>query len=1089
MKFLDEIFKNKYFLYVNGLTDELKVAYIYQKYKRENKNIICITNTLYEANKVFSSLINYEKDTLLFPMDDFLTSEALAISPELMINRLETLKNVVTGKGKKIIVTNLMGYLRYLPKKEVYEEKTINLKVTDEISIEKLIDKLYGLGYKRDVVVNKTGDIAIRGFIVDVFPITYKNPIRIEFWGDQIESIREFDVDSQLALGLLNEISIFPVSEFLIDTNEFKTQKELPEFGEVCSISEYLDNLITVYYNKNNIDRGYELLLEEINEYKKLKEEDCSYINSLEKIQKGKEIFLNDFNEEYLSDSSINYQTSTVPCFYGNFKTLKDYLKKETNKTIIICLRDRYKVNKLIEELVELKPIFTNQNEIFDKKINLIIQKINEGYIINKYLVLSETEIFNTREQDFKYKTNFKYGSKIKDLNKLNIGDYVVSAAHGIGRYLGLKVLTKNGFKKDYLQIEYANNDKLYVPVERLELISKYSSKEGNVPKINRLGSSEWEKTKAKVRKKLEDIAGELIELYTKREMSEGFAFNKDDELQVMFEQSFEHKETKDQLRALEDIKKDMESNKPMDRILCGDVGFGKTEVAFRAIFKAILSGKQTAILCPTTILSNQHFNTAVQRFSEFPIRIKLLNRFVSKRKQHQTLEKLSKGEVDLLIGTHRILSDDVIFKDLGLLIIDEEQRFGVKHKEKIKKYKNNIDVLSLSATPIPRTLQMSMTGVRSLSLIETPPRDRLPIQTFVMEENDYVIKSAIYKELQRDGQVFILFNRIKEIELIKIKINNLVREAKIAVAHGKMNKELLERTMNDFIDKKYDVLISTTIIETGIDIPNANTLIIIDADRFGLAQLYQVRGRVGRSSKIAYCYLMYNNTKILSDIANKRLQAVKEFTELGSGFQIAMRDLAIRGAGDLLGSEQAGFIDSVGIEMFMNILTEEINKQKGIVAKEEIKTLNNLVDVETSIDSKYVNEEELRIELHKRINEIKNEEDINNLIKEFDDRFGNVDENMKIYMYQEWFEELARELKIDKVNQTKNFIEIEINDYIKNNIDGTKLFNKVYELGKHFRFKNRFKKTFIVLDAVKSEKHFIYYLIDLMKIIKESFN
>ena len=577
------------------------------------------------------------------------------------------------------------------------------------------------------------------------------------------------------------------------------------------------------------------------------------------------------------------------------------------------------------------------------------------------------------------------------------------------------------------------------------------------------------------------------MELYALRESSEGFSFQPDDENQLAFEKEFIYEETPDQIRVIDEIKKDMESTHPMDRLLCGDVGYGKTEVAFRAIFKAVMSGKQVALLCPTTILSNQHYYNALDRFKNFSANIELLNRFVSPKKQKEIIQRLKEGKVDVLIGTHRILSDDIVFKNLGLLIIDEEQRFGVKHKEKIKQYKNNIDVLTLSATPIPRTLQMSMTGVRSLSLIETPPTNRYPIQTYVLEENRQIIKDAIYKELSREGQVFILYNNIENMTEKAREIQLLVPEARIVCAHGKMDKQSLEDVMIHFMDKEYDILLCTTIIETGIDIPSVNTLIIIDADRFGLSQLYQIRGRVGRSNKIAYCYLMYNKGKILSDIATKRLNVIKEFTELGSGFSIAMRDLAIRGAGDLLGSEQAGFVDSVGVELFIRMLNDEVKRLKGEKVEEETAETQPLLEVATTITDDYVQEEDLKIEIHKMINEIHTEEDFERVKQELEDRFGTLNDEVLIYMKEELFETEAKELAITKIMQTKNFIEIHLPKELTNHINGDQLFLRVCSLTRKFRFGMKNQELIIILDTVNLDKHYIDYLMELLKIIKES--
>ena len=563
---------------------------------------------------------------------------------------------------------------------------------------------------------------------------------------------------------------------------------------------------------------------------------------------------------------------------------------------------------------------------------------------------------------------------------------------------------------------------------------------------------------------------------------------DKDDENQVLFESEFPFSETNDQLKATEEIKKDMESIKPMDRLLCGDVGFGKTEVAFRAIFKAILSGKQVAYLCPTTILSSQQYNNAIERFKTFPVRIEILNRFVTTKKTKEILEDLKEGKIDLLIGTHRLLSEDVIFKNLGLLVIDEEQRFGVKHKEQIKQIKNNIDVLTLSATPIPRTLQMSMMGIRNLSLIETPPTNRYPVQTYVLEENNSIIKSAIYKELARNGQVFILYNYVADIENKKNELQKLLPDVKIKFAHGRMNKKELEDVMISFINKEFDVLLCTTIIETGIDIPSANTLIIIDADYFGLSQLYQIRGRVGRSNKIAYCYLMYNKGKSLSDVATKRLNVIKEFTELGSGFSIAMRDLSIRGAGDILGSEQAGFIDTIGIDLYLQMLDEEIKKIKGLPIKEISKQDERpLLDIETTIDDNYVDDTDLKIEIHKKINEIDSYDKLLKIKTEIEDRFGKISDNLLIYMHEEWFEKLAKKLNINQIRQTANFIEITLPKELTDNLNGELFFKEVSSLSRMFRFSKKHENIIVTLDIVKLDKHFIYYLIDLLKILDKT--
>ena len=1075
-----------------GLTDEAKALYLYNYFLHKKKSIVVVTSSLYEANKLYQSLSNYTDEAYFFPMDDFLTSEALAISPDLKIHRLETLNEIVYKK-KSIVVTNLMGYLRYLPTKENYLKHQLTIKADMDIDMKQFVTTLYEMGYTRETIVNKTGEMSVRGFVIDLFPLDFDHPIRIEFWGDTIDSIREFNIDTQLTEKELSEISIVPCSEMLVSTEEEIKQKDLPKYMEVASINSYLDHPVVAFSGYHDLENSYLLLKNEMKEYSEDQGLDphTKYMFDLEEIPTSSVIYLNNFDNRISSVSSTkSYHTSEVPVLKGNMddikKQLAHYLKQY--RLVLLCVETRYHLNKIEEEFKDLHPVITNENELYDHKINVILKNIREGFVLEAVIVLSEREIFGKKEYQKPLKTNFKFGTKIRDINKLNIGDYVVHSVHGIGRYCGIKTLTKNGLKKDYLQIEYRDKDKLYIPVEKIEFINKYSNGDGVAPKLNKLGSTEWEKTKLRVKKKIENIAGDLLKLYAERERTQGFAFSKDTEEQAIFESQFPYEETADQLKVIEEIKSDMEKPVPMDRLLCGDVGFGKTEVAFRAMFKAIMDGKQVAMLCPTTILSSQHYENALERFKEFPVNIALLNRFVSSKETKSILSRLKEGKIDILIGTHRILSNDIQYKDLGLLVVDEEQRFGVKHKEKIKSYKTNIDVLTLSATPIPRTLQMSMSGIRNLSLIETAPVNRYPVQTYVLAENKAMIKDAIYKELSRNGQVFILYNRVSDMERKAKEISHLVPDARIVTAHGQMNQRDLEDVMVKFINHEYDVMLCTTIIETGIDIPRVNTLIVIDADRFGLAQLYQLRGRVGRSDKIAYCYLMYEPVKQLTDIATKRLKVIKDFTELGSGFAIAMRDLSIRGAGDILGSEQAGFVDSVGIELFLKMLNEKVDELKGNTKEKELNTTSQpLIEVETSIDDHYVEEEELKIEIHQKINEINSYAALLKVKKELEDRFGHISESLLIYMHEEWFEKQADELGIKKVKQLRNFIEVTLPESLTNKINGDTLFMKVNELSRMFRFKMIRNELIIVLDTVKLESHFIYYLIDLMKAIKES--
>ena len=1082
MNFIDKYFSNLDAKIISGLTNELKYMYIYNKFNKENSNYLIVCNSLFEANKIYEGLKNYTEEILFFPMDDFITSQVLAISPDFKLSRLETI-NQLRG-SKKIVVTNLMGYLRFLLKPKLFYDNYINLEKNEEHNIKKLVEELYKIGYTRETIVNKSGEMAVRGYIVDIFPINYNDPIRIEFWGDVIDSIRSFDINSQLTIKEIQSVQIICNNEFITNESTEEKQQDLNENNLIYTINDYMGEPLVVYNDFDDIKISYNNLQSKICDYAMSNNLDLKkqYMKEFESIRLKKSLDLCKFN----SNNSISYESYKIESEIFKISDLSNNLDNYLKKyhSVILCVSNRYQANKIID-ILDDKVVFTDENNILSNKINIILKKITEGFIFNGYVFISEQEIFGSTKSYKKYKSNFKFGTRIKDITKINIGDYVVHSIYGIGRYCGIKTISKNGLLKDYLQIEYKDNDKLYVPVEKIDLINKYSSNDEYVPKINKLGSSEWEKIKLKAKKRASFIANELLNLYALRETKKGFIYNKDDEDQLEFEKEFPYTPTESQIKVMEEIKEDMESPHPMDRLLCGDVGYGKTELAFRAAFKAILSGKQVILLCPTTILSNQHYQNAIERFKSFPVNISLLNRFTTPKETKNILEGLEKGSIDFVIGTHKLLNDDIKYKNLGLLVVDEEQRFGVIHKEKIKKYRNNIDVLTLSATPIPRTLQMSMSGIRSLSLLEVPPNDRYPIQTYVVAYDQKVIKDAIYKELSRSGQVFLLYNHVNNIEIKAKEIETLVPEARVASAHGRMPKTKLENIMMDFVNYEYDVLVCTTIIETGIDIPNVNTLIVMDADYFGLSQLYQLRGRVGRSNKIAYCYLMYNNSKILSEIATKRLNAIKEFTELGSGLAIARRDLSLRGAGDMLGSEQAGFIDSVGIDLFTKMLKDEINKLKGIVVEEEEKS-QPLLDVNTYVDDNYIDDEDLKIEIHKMINEIDSYKKLLEVKTKIEDRFGKVNEKLIIYMYEEWFETMAKKLRVKRVKQTNNEVEIFFDKEITNKIDGEKLFVDAYNISHNFSFKISFGFLDIKLSLKNLEKDYIYYLVELMQLIEK---
>ena len=783
-----------------------------------------------------------------------------------------------------------------------------------------------------------------------------------------------------------------------------------------------------------------------------------------------------------LAKKVVNFNIKNVERFNSNIEIINKYLEESLkfNKTVIICL-STINVNNFIE-ILNIPYLLTDIVNIKENNINIVKYDLKEGFILDNYIFISEYELYNKKKETKRRKFNFNFATRIKDLNKLEIGDYVVHDSHGIGVYNGIKTLSKNNMLQDYIEVLYADNDKLYIPASKIELISKYTGKEGYAPKINSLNSVAWEKTKQRVKEKIRYEASRLLKVQAERSLKKGFSFSKDSEMQTLFENEFIYELTQDQIKAINEIKKDMESDLPMDRILCGDVGYGKTEVAFRAAFKAIYDSKQVLYLCPTTLLSKQQYESALERFKNYPVKIGLLNRFTSKKEEIKILKELEEGNIDFVIGTHRLLSDDIKPKDLGLLIIDEEQRFGVAHKEKLKEFKSNIDILTLTATPIPRTMQMAMVGLRNLSLIETPPKNRHAVLTYVLEENNKIIKDIIYKEMSREGQVFILYNKVETIERKVKELQLLVPDARIIYAHGKLPKNELEDIMNKFINKEYDCLVCTTIIETGIDIPNANSLIIYDASNFGLSQLYQIRGRVGRSERTAYAYLMYNKNKTLTETAIKRLKVIKEFTELGSGFNIAARDLSIRGAGDILGAEQAGFIDAVGIELYMKMLNNEIKILKGEKIEEEKIKQTPLIEVNNHIDNNYVSEEELKLTIHKMINNITNIDSYNDVKKELEDRFGRLDNNMIIYMNEELFESYLRNLEGKILINNDLFIEIVFSKEISEKIDYEDLIVTSLNISKDIIFSYKDNKLHIKLKKYNKDKSYIITLNNLLE-------
>ena len=1098
---------------VNDVSDEaLLLTSAFLKLKR---NIVVVKANQYEANMLYQKvmLLN-EKDVSLFAVDESYRIEALAASPELLGQRIDTMYQL-TKNEPRILITHSQAIIRYLPTKQLFIDNCLKIKVGMQIDIYDLKASLLKSGYQSIIRVDQPFYFSKRGGVIDVFSIQYENPIRIEFFDDEIESIRFYNQNTQRTIENIDEITILPASDILYDDQEVTkviskindlrdSQAEILDelyledflnkvsidqenlrnhdtsfsmysyynlFNQTTSIGDYLDNPLIILSNSQDINFAYKNYLEENFYY-------YQELINVGKSVKGLNLFRDlyevtdkatiEFKSFATDEKDVIFNGRTIMIDSQDEKMLisqiRSYLKLST---VIIALDDERQI-RLISELLNrhelLYTMLDNSGEFYPG-LNLVIDKIGFGFelVDENIVVISSNELFKTKNVKKPKYFKYKNAKVLKDYQELEIGDYVVHDNYGIGQYLGIKTLEVQGVHRDYLYVAYAGDDTLYIPVEQFNLVRKYSSSEGKVPKINKLGSSQWQKAKAKARNKVDDIADKLIEIYAARMNQTGYAFPVDNEIQLEFENAFGYELTEDQVRSVKEIKEDMEKPQPMDRLLCGDVGFGKTEVALRAVFKAILGNKQVAFLCPTTILSMQHYKTMLDRFENFPVKVALLNRFTSTKQKNQILKDLKEGNIDLLVGTHRILSKDVEFKDIGLLCIDEEQRFGVKQKEKIKEYRKTIDVLTLSATPIPRTLQMSLMGIRGLSQIETPPKNRQPVQTYVIEKNDVLIKQIIERELARDGQVFYLHNRTSNIANTADKIGRMVPGAKVVVGHGKMDKNEIEDVMMRFVNKEYNVLICTTIIETGIDIPNANTIIVENADKFGLSQLYQIKGRVGRSNRGAYAYLLYNPSKVLTEEASKRLKAIKEFTELGSGYKIAMRDLAIRGAGDILGGTQSGFIDSIGFDMFMKILQDSVNQKMGKQEQEiDIKNVN--VNVDGYIPHDYVSSDIEKLELYQRLDNTKTISAIDHLKTEFIDYYGKLPDEVAALIEKRKLDILASSKIIDVLEEKKGNIEITFSSDYSKNVKGDQLFELVNRLFTRPRFKQIDNKIVIIL-------------------------
>ena len=999
-----------------------------------------------KAKKAYEEYLLFGEETYLYPARDLLFYYADIKGKTLTNRRMEVLRAIAEKKKEEpvTVITTMDAFLDGIISPDEIQKNRIHITGEDTVDLTKLEQDLTALGYERESQIEAPGQFAVRGGIIDVFPLAEEMPVRIELWGDEIDSIRMFDAKSQRSIENISEITIYPASENCFGNNGlvsflkyFPENETLLFYDEPHRLQETAETVEAEYTEslKNRADAGMKEEGEE--ELRVFQTKDI-----ISEMNRYSGIGLTTLESKcglFKVRSVYTVQAKGVNPYNNSFELLTRDLKrlKRNGYRVVLLSGSRTRAKRLAEDLrdYDLSSFYSEdmQREVKPGEIMAAYGYASEGYEypMLKFVVISESDIFGRKKKKKKRK---KYeGQRIQDFAELKPGDYVVHENHGIGVYKGIEKIEVEKIVKDYMKIVYAEGGVLYIPVAQMDLIQKYAGADAKKPRLNKLGTIQWGKTKSQVKKAVQIVAKDLVELYAVRQQSEGFVYGPDTVWQKEFEEMFPFEETDDQLQAIEDTKHDMESKKIMDRLICGDVGYGKTEIAIRAAFKAVQEGKQVVCLVPTTILAQQHYNTFVQRLKEFPVRIDLLCRFRSAAEQKKTIEDTKKGFVDILVGTHRVLSKDVVFKDLGLLIIDEEQRFGVTHKEKIKKLKENIDVLTLTATPIPRTLHMSLIGIRDMSVLEEAPNERMPIQTYVMEYNEEMVREAINRELARKGQVYYVYNRVTDIDDVAGRIQSLVPDANVAFAHGQMKERELEDIMYDFINGDIDVLVSTTIIETGLDIPNANTMIIQDADRFGLSQLYQLRGRVGRSNRMAYAFLLYQRDKLLKEVAEKRLSAIREFTDLGSGIKIAMRDLEIRGAGNLLGEAQSGHMEAVGYDLYCKMLNEAVRQLKGGPEAETFTTLIDL-NVDAYIPEYYIKNEYQKLDIYKRIAAIESEEELEDMTEELIDRFGDIPKKVQQLLVIASLKSLAHSVYVTAIEQKGE--EIRFTMYEKAKID-----------------------------------------------------
>lgn len=1021
--------KGKGVIQVSGCTNSQKVHLMYALGDGCDYRVIAFSSEE-KAKKAYEEYRIFTDEVYLYPARDLLFYYADIKGKVLTDQRMQVLRALIEREeGRSVtVITTMDAFLDGLPGPDEIRRERIRVSGGDVMDLTEFVERLASMGYERESQIEGPGQFAVRGGIVDIFPLTEELPVRIELWGDEVDSIRSFDVESQRSVENLSSVTVYPASENWRDGLKtvsflayFPREKSLLFLDEPQRLQEMAEEVEQEYFHsrESRIDSGMEESVQDRLKVFQTKE----IIGRMNQYSSIAATTLESRCGIFQVRKAYSLQAKGVNPYNNSFELLTRDLKrlKREGYRVVLLSASRTRAKRLAEDLRDYD-LSSFYSEDMERTVNPGEIMVSCGYAAQgyeypmlKFMVISETDIFGRKK---KKKRRRRYeGQKIQDFAELKPGDYVVHENHGIGVYQGIEKIEVDKVIKDYMKISYAEGGVLYIPAAQMDLIQKYAGADAKKPRLNKLGTLQWGKTKSQVKKAVQSVAEDLVKLYAARQRSEGFVYGPDTVWQKEFEEMFPFEETEDQIQAIEDTKHDMESTKIMDRLICGDVGYGKTEIAIRAAFKAVQEGKQVVYLVPTTILAQQHYNTFVQRLKDFPVRIDLLCRFRTSYQQKKTVEDLKRGMVDIVIGTHRVLSKDVMFKDLGLLIIDEEQRFGVAHKEKIKKLKENIDVLTLTATPIPRTLHMSLIGIRDMSVLEEAPHDRMPIQTYVMEYNDEMVREAITRELARGGQIYYVYNRVTDIADVAGKIQQLVPEANVAFAHGQMKERELEDIMYDFINGDIDVLVSTTIIETGLDISNANTMIIQDADRFGLSQLYQLRGRVGRSSRMAYAFLLYRRDKLLKEVAEKRLAAIREFTDLGSGIKIAMRDLEIRGAGNLLGEAQSGHMEAVGYDLYCKMLNEAVVRLKGGEEEESFSTSVDL-NIDAYIPESYIKNEYQKLDIYKRIAAIENEEEMDDMMEELIDRFGDIPKKVQQLLHIAALKSLAHSVYVTAVEQ-----------------------------------------------------------------------